>query len=346
MCSRSWARCGPITGPQAYPSDSSLQAISATTTFVGTLADNSPVVSGIGSTTGLVAGQPVTGPGIPASATILTVDSPTAITLSEPATMSGPETLTAEGFLNSTATVPTFDGTFSIADITVNLNIAFTTDSDLSAVLIAPDGTQVPLFSGVGGTSGANFINTTFDDAAETSINAGTAPFTGLYRPAGMLSTLNGHLVDIKNAVGQWVPGVWKLQITNSATGTTGTLEDWSLNITPTITVKPVAPANGLATTFTVGFPQQQLSGTYTVEIGANVASTTPFPLDQAGDAIDSNFNAGLDVLRGGSVNSPVTTVGYVAADLPKPIPAPVAHGHDGPGDFDDHRARQLSGAG
>ncbi len=45
------------------------------------------------------------------------------------------------------------------------------------------------------------------------------------------------------------------------------------------------------------------------------------FPLDQAGDAVDSSLNAGLDVLRGGSPNSPVTTVKYTATDLPKVDP-------------------------
>src|SRR5208283_2294602 len=146
---------------------------------------------------------------------------------------------------------------------TVQLSAAFPTDSGLSAVLIAPDGTQVPLFSGVGGT-GSNFINTVFDDTAENSITMGTAPFTGTYRPTGTLSTLDGHTVDMQNSAGQWVPGVWTLQLTNSQTGTTGMLDNWSLNITPAITVTPVSPVNGTATQFTIGFPLQQLSGTYT----------------------------------------------------------------------------------
>ncbi len=384
----------------------------------------------------------------------------------------GKGTSAGPSVLDSTFKIPSFNGTFAIQDITVQLNIAFTHDASLSAVLIAPDGTQVPLFSGVGGATGANFVNTTFDDAAETAITAGTAPFTGTYRPTGMLSTLDGKTVDIQNAIGQWVPGVWTLEITNSSTTITGMLENWSLNITPVITVTPqspsstinllipaagtasgagvlnsqqlVVPAAGnpstvdsslqvqlsithpndsalsavliapdgtkvslfaagtlsgqnltntefsdqaatlitagtapytgtfkpadplglaqligknlagtwtlqvtdtetgvagtlvnwslitskatyaaqVAQTFTIGFPQQELSGTYTLQIGADPA-TGLFPLDQAGDAVDSSFNAGLDVLRGGSSNSPVITVQYPASDLPKVIPAP-----------------------
>ena len=38
---------------------------------------------------------------------------------------------------------------------------------------------------------------------------------------------------------------------------------------------------------------------------------------------LDTNQNAGLDVLRDQGQNGPTTTVLYTAADLPKQIPAP-----------------------
>ena len=38
-------------------------------------------------------------------------------------------------------TVPDYNGTFTVADITVSLNITDANDSSLNAVLIAPDGT-------------------------------------------------------------------------------------------------------------------------------------------------------------------------------------------------------------
>ena len=120
-----------------------------------------------------------------------------------------------------------------------------------------------------------------------------------------------------------------ELKLTNTKTGASGTLENWSLNITPVISVTPVNPLNGLASTFTVGFPQQELSGTYTIAIGANPALSigNAFPQAQAGPRarpamqVDSSLNAGLDVLRGGSSTSPVTTVQYAPADLPKVDP-------------------------
>ena len=218
-------------------------------------------------------------------------------------------TTTGNGTLNSTLTVPDYQGTFTAADITVGLTITSPNDSSLSAVLISPTGVQVPLFANVGGT-GQNFTNTVFDDAAETSITAGKAPFTGTFQPIGKLLTL----------IGSNASGVWTLQILNNSQTSSSILVNWSVNITPQIQVVPVNPVNGTATTFQISFPLQQLSGTYTIQLGTNI-------LDTFGEPLDSNLNAGLAVLRDQDQNSPTTTIRYVANDLPKVIPAPNAVG-------------------
>ena len=224
-------------------------------------------------------------------------------------------TASAPGVVDSTLTIPSFGGTFTVADITVQLSAAFSTDSGLTAVLIAPNGTQIQLFSGVGG-NGSNFVNTVFDDAAENSITTGKAPFTGTFKPTGQLSKLIGATVDMQNTLKQWVPGTWTLQLTNTLTSASGMLDNWSLNITPQISVTPVSPVNGTATQFTIGFPQQQLSGTYTIQLAPTIEDTF-------GDQLDTNQNAGLAVLRDQNQNSPTTTVHYTSSDLPKAIPAP-----------------------
>jgi subtilisin-like proprotein convertase family protein len=82
------------------------------------------------------------------------------------------------------------------------------------------------------------------------------------------------------------------------------------------ITVTPVNAVNGAATSFTIGFPQQELSGTYTVLLSSAI-------LDTFGDALDTNQNAGLAVLRDQGQNNPTITVQYGAVDVPKAIPAP-----------------------
>jgi subtilisin-like proprotein convertase family protein len=221
------------------------------------------------------------------------------------------------GMLDSTLSIPSFDGSFKIAKITVELSAVVPVDAGLTAVLIAPDGTQVPLFAGVGGNN-TTFVNTILDDASATSITAGKAPFTGAYRPTSALAALNGKTVDMPNpaAPALWVPGVWTLQLINASTAT-GMLGNWSVSVTPVINVTPVNPVGGAATTFQIGFPLQELSGTYAFQLGTGIKDTF-------GDAVDTNQNAGLDVLRGQSQNGPTATVVYPAVgDLPKPIPAP-----------------------
>jgi hypothetical protein len=86
----------------------------------------------------------------------------------------------------STLNVP---DSFSIYDADVVLNIKHPWDTDLDVYLIAPDGTQIELFTDVGG-SGDNFTETQLDDEASTSITASSAPFTGSFKPEGTLSVL------------------------------------------------------------------------------------------------------------------------------------------------------------
>jgi subtilisin-like proprotein convertase family protein len=155
------------------------------------------------------------------------------------------------GPLISTMTL-TDDGTFRVGDIDVILNITQPRDSDLAVTLIAPDGTRVPLFSGIGGT-GANFTNTVLDDQADVPIGAGSAPFTGRFRPISALSAL----------VGKELRGDWKLEVKdNAGGGGAGTLVNWSLAVTPLPQVAAVYNSN----TGAVAIPDNgQLSSLLTV---------------------------------------------------------------------------------
>ena len=100
----------------------------------------------------------------------------------------------------------------------VELDITHTWDSDLSATLIAPDGTRVQLFANVGG-GGQNFTGTIFDDQATMAIGDGQAPFSGRYRPVGQFSNVDGINAQ----------GTWTLEVTDGVQWDTGTLNGWSL---------------------------------------------------------------------------------------------------------------------
>jgi subtilisin-like proprotein convertase family protein len=131
-----------------------------------------------------------------------------------------PQTIPAGRTIVSTLGINT---DFAIQTITLKLNISFPFDPSLSATLLAPDGrTTIQLFSGVGtlGPTRKDFLDTVFDDTAQTPIQQGMPPFPGSYNPQQPLSVLKNT-----DAAGQW-----KLIITNSGTQT-GTLNSWSLSL-------------------------------------------------------------------------------------------------------------------
>ena len=91
----------------------------------------------------------------------------------------------------------------SLGLIQVCLDISHTYDSDLNVYLIAPDGTTINLFSGIGGGDD-NFSNTCLNQSATNSINTAVAPFTGTFKPQETLGNCNNN---------QNGNGVWKLRI-------------------------------------------------------------------------------------------------------------------------------------
>ncbi|MBX3413049.1 MAG: S8 family serine peptidase [Pirellulales bacterium] len=109
----------------------------------------------------------------------------------------------------------------TVVDVNVTLTIQHTYAADLDVFLIGPTGAQVELFTDVGG-NGQNFTGTTLDDEASVAITAGTAPFSGSYRPEGLLSLFDGLHPG----------GTWTLSVTDDASIDVGTLVSWSLQIT------------------------------------------------------------------------------------------------------------------
>ncbi|MEI7646000.1 MAG: FG-GAP-like repeat-containing protein, partial [Chloroflexales bacterium] len=142
-----------------------------------------------------------------------------------PAALATPLDIPDSGAITSTVTVaaPANGAAGTITDVAVELTLTHPYIGDLTARLTAPDGTSVDLFSGVGGSS-ANMIGLILDDAATTPIAAGTAPFSGRFRPTGSLATLDG-----KNPLGPWT-----LSVADGAATNTGGLVAWALRIKTT----------------------------------------------------------------------------------------------------------------
>jgi subtilisin-like proprotein convertase family protein len=121
-----------------------------------------------------------------------------------------------------------------IFDLNVGLNITHTWNPDLVASLIAPDGTRVELFANVGAPFVGNFTDTVLDDSAELSINEGSTPFTGSFRPEEPLSTFQGN-----------PNGTWTFEIADNFSFDVGTLDSWSLHFVTTEEIATTPNAAG-----------------------------------------------------------------------------------------------------
>lgn len=107
----------------------------------------------------------------------------------------------------------------------VTINISHTQDKDIDCFLAAPDGTLIELTTDNGGT-GDDFTNTVFRQDASTSITAGTAPFTGTYKPEGELWRVNNN---------QNANGTWQLRVIDDANNfIAGSLINWSVKFSST----------------------------------------------------------------------------------------------------------------
>lgn len=111
--------------------------------------------------------------------------------------------------------------TSTVTDVNVKVNISHTWDADLTFSLVGPEGTAVELSSGNGG-SGDNYTNTIFDDQAANSIVTGSAPFSGSFKPEGVLANLNNIPAN----------GTWKLRVRDVEAPDPGTLNSWSVTLT------------------------------------------------------------------------------------------------------------------
>jgi subtilisin-like proprotein convertase family protein len=175
-----------------------------------------------------------------------------------------------ESTINSNLTVSGLSG--AIADVNVTLNITQTYSSHLDVFLISPTGTRVTLFTGVGSIF-SNFTSTVLDDEATTSITAGNAPFTGTFKPQGLLSAF-----DYQNP-----NGTWRLEVTDRYVGGVGTLKNWSLNLS--------FPATSTVSNDTLNGGK----GNDTMRGGAG---NDTYVVDSTGDVIVENLNEGTDTVQ------------------------------------------------
>ncbi len=112
-------------------------------------------------------------------------------------------------------------GVGPISGLTLSVNIAHTYIGDLDISLISPSGTRIVMSDNRGGS--VNGMQVVFDDSASqafSSISTSDGPaVTGTYRPDGLLSSFAGQNGN----------GTWRLEITDTAGGDSGSLQGWGL---------------------------------------------------------------------------------------------------------------------
>ncbi|MCK6593329.1 MAG: DVUA0089 family protein, partial [Polyangiaceae bacterium] len=114
-----------------------------------------------------------------------------------------------------------FGGAGIVAKSIVKVSIAHAYDSDLDISLDAPGAPSIDLSSGNGGSSD-NYTNTIFNDTCATPITAGSAPFTGCFKPEGSLGELFGTALQ----------GTWTLTADDTyPSADDGTVNAWSVAV-------------------------------------------------------------------------------------------------------------------
>ena len=228
--------------------------------------------------------------------------------------------------LKTSSSTITLTDDFVNQGLTLSLDITDTFDPDLSAVLIAPDGTTIPLFTAVG-TNGnnQNFTSTVFDDSAVTPIQNGIPPFFGRFQPQQPLGVLNGSS-SVKGPGGTGV-GVYTLQITNNSTTNTGTLNSWSLTLQkPTLGTdlgEPVADRAQLGFRIFTMDPTNLLASSTWTSIGpASIGGSNSGRI--GGIAIDPSDPSGNTVYVGGATGGVWKTNNFLTTDARGPTYLPI----------------------
>jgi autotransporter-associated beta strand protein len=160
----------------------------------------------------------------------LAVGLPTGHPAAEPMRLdsAGPIAIPDESLLIDFVFVSDFTG--HLAKVEASLHLNHPALDTLNVTLVGPGDIQIPLALGLSGSSYGNACadsnRTTFAAEADTFIGDGTAPYVGVFRPVGILPILRGMPEsEVENR--------WYLWVEDTATGTTGTLECWSLFLYP-----------------------------------------------------------------------------------------------------------------
>jgi len=135
-----------------------------------------------------------------------------------------PVTISASGTDSVTSILDVADDNI-ISSISVTMDIQHTWVNDLSATLISPAGTSIPIFINPCASDDLQNIEATFaDGAAPLSCTSATPAINGTFASSSPLSAL----------IGESSAGTWTLQVDDAYDQDGGAILGWSLNICST----------------------------------------------------------------------------------------------------------------
>ena len=189
--------------------------------------------------------------------------------------------------------------------VTVSVNILHPRVADLTLELIGPDGTTVTLSrtNGIGGSNyGVDcFFETTFDDTAPTSIDLGTPPFVGSFRPDQRLAAFAGK-------TGGGLNGTWRLHVVDGVAGQTGAIQCWTLNLATATCTNGGGQCPGVD--MAVGMTAQPNPVTVQSNLTYTISVTNNGPDTAKGVAVNQTLGPGEIFVTGTASQGSVTASG------------------------------------
>ena len=109
-----------------------------------------------------------------------------------------------------------------IVDVNVTFDLDHTCTKDLSLSLLSPAGTLIELFDlSTYPVCSSDMENTILDDEASQSIDSGSNPYTGTFRPAEPLANFDG----------EEPAGTWTIEFQDAVTGDSGRIYSFTIDI-------------------------------------------------------------------------------------------------------------------
>jgi cysteine-rich repeat protein len=124
-----------------------------------------------------------------------------------------------------TSTVTVSGAGTRLLDVVATVYVRHPRTRDLDLFLTAPSGHRIDLVTNVGGTAADLYDGTTFDDHAPTPVSDTPVPASGPFARVVAEGALSAF-------VGEDPDGDWTLTVVDRQSGSTGTLDGWSLTLT------------------------------------------------------------------------------------------------------------------